>query len=168
MDRGWEGYVLQGPLVREAHLGHIIDVGIPVHTHFTFSDNQELIKRWKDGSETPDPSKLERQKVGDWVRVIGGLYIFMLKELKLLCTSCGRRQTHLTTSLPTMDELTGMLSVCRRCKHEQESNALPDICDKCKKKMWQWKGKSVEFPLECECGNTKYDFFFDHKPMYIE
>lgn len=168
VDTSWEGYVVQGPIVHESHLGQIVDVGIPIHCLFTLSDNLPLIKRWKKEGIEPSPDEFKRTKVGDGVRVLGGLYIYLLKELKLLCSKCGKRQRFLTTSLPTTDEVSGLVSICRKCKHEQPSNAFPDICDMCKKRMWQWKGEEVEFPLDCECGGNRYEFFYDHKPMFIE
>jgi hypothetical protein len=167
-DRSWEGYVLRGPIVEEAYLGPVVDVGIPIHCQYMLSKNLPIVEKIRVEGLRPEPDMFDIPDKGEWITAIGGLYIYLLKELKLLCSGCGKRKTFLTTSLPTNDELTALLSVCRKCKHEQESNAFPDICDKCKKKMWQWKGKAVEFPLECECGNERYDFFYDHKPMFIE
>jgi hypothetical protein len=167
-ERTWEGYIVQGQIVHEAYLGPVVDVGIPVHCHYLLASNLPVLERWKKEKTEPDLSQLDIPKKGDWVRVTGGLYIYLLKELNLICSSCGRSQKFLTTSLPTADELAGLISVCRQCKHEQPASALPDLCDKCKKRMWQWKGKSVEFPLDCECGRSRYDFSYDHKPLFID
>jgi hypothetical protein len=168
MDRSWDGFIIKGPILEEAYLGPIVDTGIPIHCHFLLSSNLPVVERIRSEGLVPEPSLFDLPKKGDWITAIGGLYIYLLKELILMCSECGRKQTYKTTSLPTADELTALLSVCRKCKNEQRSNAFPDICDKCKKKMWQWKGKGVEFPLDCECGSSRYDFFYDHKPLYIE
>jgi hypothetical protein len=167
-DRPWEGFVVQGPIVHEAYLGPVVDVGFPIHCHYLLSSNLPVIERWRKEKSKPDPALLDIPRRGDCIKVTGGLYLSLLKELELTCSKCARSKKYLTSSLPTADELSGLVSVCRKCKHEQRANAFPDICDKCKKRMWQWKGASVEFPLDCECGCSRYDFSYDHKPMFIE
>jgi hypothetical protein len=167
-DRTWEGFKVQGPIVHEAYLGPVVDVGIPVHCHFLLAGNLPVVEKWRKEKAQPDIAQLDIPKKGDWIKVQGGLYLYLLKELELTCSKCARSKKYMTTSLPTADELAGLVSVCRKCKHEQQAHAFPDICDKCKKRMWQWKGKSVEFPLDCECGCSRYDFVYDHMPLFIE
>jgi hypothetical protein len=168
VERTWEGFVVQGPIVHEAYLGPVVDVGIPIHCQYLLASNLPVLEKWKKEKVGPCPQGLDIPKKGDWIKVTGGLYIYLLKELELFCPSCGRSKKYMTTSLPTADELSNLISVCRKCKHEQPATAFPDLCDKCKKRMWQWKGKNVEFPLECECGKTRFDFVYDHKPLFVD
>jgi len=168
LERTWEGFIVQGPIVHESYLGPVVDVGIPIHCHYLLARNLPVVERWRKERSKPDAALLDIPKKGDWIKVTGGLHIYFLKELVLKCSSCGKVQMFLTTSLPTADELSGLISVCRKCKFEKSATALPDICDKCKKRMWQWKGKSVEFPLDCDCGSSRYDFSYDHMPQFVE
>jgi hypothetical protein len=167
-DLPWEGYVIYGKVIEPAYLGTIVDIGIHIHCHFMLMHNLVLIEECKKKGISITDELLVRPKPKNVITAMGGMYVYLLKELSLTCAGCGKRSNYLTTTLPTVDENATLWSVCRNCKHEQVPTAFPEHCEKCKKIMWQWKGYNFEIPKMCACGSYRYDFFFDHKPVYID
>jgi hypothetical protein len=164
----WQGFTLVGPVGEATFLGNLFDAGgLPVHAHFMLEENVDIVRRARTEAKALHEEDLARPAAGDVVRVGGSMFVYMLKKLRLTCTGCGKEATHMTTSLPVQDDQE-FDSVCLFCGHKELRNAFPDICDKCKKPMWAWEGKGAEVPLECPCGSSRYDFFYDHTPLFVE
>jgi len=164
----WQGFTLTGPVGEETYLGNLFDVGgLPVHAQFMLQENVDIVRKARTEARALKNEDLVRPAAGEMVQILGGMNVHLLKKLKLTCSSCGKESSHMTTSLPMKDE-EEFDSVCLFCGHKELRNAFPDICDKCKKPMWAWEGKGAEVPLECTCGSSRYDFFYDHTPLFVE